>query len=176
MLQEQEVSQNDIDRALASIQQKGISHSTKPVLQVNIERIQQAQNGGFPKNMSHSRLEPRQAFNDAQESMLRSQGYQDHYILKHYPKYLHRRNLSAAFDPDQNPAKFDPSQNPAGVSDPFVESRQVLTAEAERALITKKPDRDCGPWVDAVHKLEPVADSLGAEDLAMELARSEARV
>ncbi len=177
MLEHQEVTQSDIDRALQSIQQKGVSASTKPVLQVNIDRIQKAQNGGFPMNMHHKTLEPRPAYNDAQLAMLMSQGYQEAYIPRHYPKWMHRRNLSPVFDPSVNPAKFDAAQNPAGVSDPFVESREVKTADAERALLAEKAGRDCSPWVDSVDKLPVVADSAQSEDdLRQQVAMLEGRI
>ncbi len=176
MLQETEVTQNDIDRALQAIQQKGISSSTKPVLQVNIDRIQKAQNGGFPQDMFHATLAPRQAMNEAQEQMLMSQGYKREYIHCTHPKWMHRRNMSAAYDPAKNPDRFDPLKNPMGVGNPFVESRQVGSPEAERKLVTGKNERDCGPWVASVDLIAPMADTPGAEDMRTQLAYSEGQV
>ncbi len=168
MLQETEVTQNDIDRALQSIQQKGISSSTKPVLQVNIDRIQKAQNGGFPQDMFHATLAPRQAFNEAQEQMLMSQGYKREYIHCTHPKWMHRRNSNPKF------INQDAHGNQTG--NPYVESREVKSPAEEHKLVSGKKERNCGPWVTSIDLIEPLADTPGAEDMRTQLAYSEGQV
>lgn len=169
-----EATQAEIDATLAKYAQKGVSNSTKPVLQVNIDAQTRAKNNGFPKDMYHATHKARQAMNDEQETMLISEGYRSTYIPQHYPKFVYRRNLHPKFDPEQRMDLTDEQRN--GMN-PFIESRQVDSENAETLLMLQKVPFDCTAWVSHPDQIEPLPDpALAAIDDSRTIARLEGQI
>jgi hypothetical protein len=149
MITEQsQVSQAEIDRVLARLAVQGIGKSTKPVLGVHQLGMMKARNNGYPLDLYHSELDPRQALNESQEEMLVNQGYGRAYITHQYPKMMFRRNLTGRFRAEiSGDGTHD---RPAGTPDPavdeFVEARQVMDKGAEEKLLKERTPQNCSKW------------------------------
>ncbi len=166
----QQDTQQEIDRVLSRLQQKGIGTSTKPVLWVNQSEMMRARNNGYPKHMHHATLASRQAVNEDQESMLISQGYGPTYIAQAYPKYLYRRNMSDKFGP-----KFSPTGQEDVTFNPYVEERLVKDSREESKIMTQKSPSGCSQWVSVIGLLDPLPDA-AEEDAANSIARLEGQI
>lgn len=134
--------------------------NNKPVLAVNIQALQTAKNGGYPKHMYHERLDAIVAMNEDEERALNTKGYVTHYIAQSYPKWKYRRNMDARFfdqpEPQSNgTVKMVP--NPFG---DYVEAVEVKNEQAETALLKGRAPAKGGKWCDRVTDLEPLPDDL----------------
>ncbi len=165
-------SQEEVDRVLSRLQQKGVGTSTKPVLSVNQHEMMRGRNNGYPKDMHHAQMAPRQALNEDQESMLISQGYQSAYIHHTHPKWLFRRNMNPKFDPEQ---RGDLTQEARNTMNPFVEDRLVKDAREESKLMTQKPPQGCSQWVGSLGLLDPLPDA-PEEDPNNSIARLQGQI
>jgi hypothetical protein len=134
--------------------------NNKPVLAVNVQALQTAKNGGYPKHMYHERLDSIVAMNEDEERALNTKGYVTHYIARQYPKWKYRRNMDARFfdqpEPQSNGSvKMVP--NPFG---DYVEAVEVKDEHAEAALLKRHAPGKAGKWFDKVTDLEPLPDDL----------------
>ncbi len=145
----QQAAQEEIDRVLAKLQQKGVGTSTKPVLQVNIDAMMRAKNNGYPKHLYHATLEARIVVNDDQEAMMVAQGYGPGYKLQHYPKFMFRRNHDDKFNPDLTAV----TRAERDAMNPFVESREVRNNSEENGLLRAKVQNGCSKWVSSFAEL-----------------------
>jgi hypothetical protein len=134
--------------------------NNKPVLGVNIQALQTAKNGGYPRHMYHERLEAIQVLSSDEELAVATKGYVSHYIAHAYPKWKFRRNMDDKFAGyyvavnDGKNQMFVP--NPYGAN---VEGVSVNDAAAEVALMKKKTPASAGPWFDKVTDIEALPDA-----------------
>lgn len=141
----------------------------KPVLAVNIEMLQRAKNGGYPKHLYHATMTPVVALSDKEEQVYFEHGYQANYSHRDFPKWLYRRNTDPRFA--LSASEIDHQHKVGGyLREPFVEAVQVNTKEEETVLIKKAKPSTAGPWEDAITDLEALPDS-PAEDHEVTIAR-----
>lgn len=146
--------QGEVDRVLARFAQKGISTSTKPVLQINLDRQMLARNNGYPKHMYHAILTPQIVLNDEQEQGIRELGYTEVYVFRSWPAFVFRRNMDPKFKDDD-----------------FVEARQVENqAGLERLRKERKSETAVGDWLPEIVDLVPIAEK-AKEDPLVTIAR-----
>jgi hypothetical protein len=127
--------------------------NNKPVLGVNIQMLQTAKNGGYPKHMYHETLDAIVVLSQEEEQAVATKGYVSHYIPHAYPKWKYRRNMDAKFEA-------------AG----FVEGVEVPNEQAAADLAKKHAPVNAGPWFDKVTDIERLPEAL-AEDPAVTIAR-----
>jgi hypothetical protein len=159
---EQTMSQREVD---ALMQEARMSGKPNAPLTLGIRQIRmmREKNAGYPKHMYHETLEPRIAIDEREENALTQAGYTEQYYHKNYPKFLHRRNMDAKFEPN-----FDRATGLL-TNEPFVESRMVRNPEDEKALRAMKPKKGESPWFEAVAELPPLEEAPD-EDPAVTIA------
>jgi hypothetical protein len=131
----------------------------RPVLGVNIIKMEQAKKGGFPKHMYHETLEAVCDVSTEEEEMaLASKGYVSHYIPQAFPLWLYRRNLDAKFE-----------------AEGFVEAIVVQSEDQMHAITKRKVPKGCSEWAKRVTDLAPIPDG-PEEDPAVTIARLEGQL
>lgn len=150
----------EVEKVLAKFAQKGITN--KPVLAVNLLRMQQLRNDGFPLHMYHETLQPQIVQNESQREALVDMGYGERYIRHNWPAFLFRRNMDKKFDLP-NPSKGDPGD--------FIEAR-VFKSQADLDAESGKraPKTAVGGWVPKVTMLPAIEDG-PSEDPKVTIAR-----
>lgn len=134
------------------------------VLGINIRAMMLAKNNGYPVDMFHENMAPRQAMNAKDESALAQHGYRRQWTAKEYPKALFRRNMAAKFEP-----RFDPATGiQTNIS--FVEERAVRTEKEERELRAMKPAKGQSLWFETLGEIPDIEDG-PAEDPQVTIAR-----
>lgn len=112
------------------------------MLAVDIQALNRAKNGGYPREMYHATMAPRLALNRLQESNLAEAGYGRQYRMHSYPKWLHRRNL-------------DPKME----AQDFMESRLVKTEAEHAALLKQRVPATCEQWVTNAAELSELPEA-----------------
>lgn len=142
-------------------------NTTSPeVLGINIRNMMIARKGGYPVDMYHPDLAPRQALNAKDEAALAQFGYSRRWTAKEYPKAMFRRNMSPKFEP-----RFDPATGiQTNIS--FVEERVVRSEQEERELNAMLVGKGQSKWFAKLDELPPMDDEL-AEDPKIIIARLE---
>jgi hypothetical protein len=150
-------SMKDVEGILRDLS-KG-ERGNPPVLALNNRNLMKARNNGYPLEMYHETLEPVFALNEAQSEKLMAVGYVTHYIPRHYPKVIFRRNEDPKFALRLDPATGEP------LNHEYVEERVVKTAQQHQQLHKEKSPRGCGKWVERltdVEELSAVSDQRSA--------------
>lgn len=140
MTTQEQITLDAIDALNAKCIDPGANNEV--MLSVDIQVLNRAKNGGYPREMYHATMAPRLALNRIQESNLAEAGYRRNYILQSYPKWLHRRNL-------------DPKMEPAG----FMESRLVKTEAEHAALLKQRVPATCEQWVTDAAQLSELPEA-----------------
>lgn len=165
---QQTLSQREVDAFMAEIRTRPKKPAPLP-LAIRQHRMMVEKNAGYPKHMFHASLDPRLALSEEEEEALRQMGYGDQYIPRTYPKFLHRRNMDAKFEPH-----FDPA---TGIlqNEPFVETRLVRSPEEEKVLQLMKPKNGQSDWFDELALLPPIEDG-PEEDPAITIANLQGQI
>lgn len=149
--------------------------NNKPVLGVNVDMLNRAKNGGYPKHMYHENGEPVVALNEDEEQALSRLGYGPYYIKRAFPKIIYRRNMSPRFAITEAEEKRATELGHRVSREPFVEEMTVTSAEEEAELLKKPAARGCSKWVAKITELEPMPED-NAQDSALEIARLKGRL
>jgi|SRR5579859_3203858 len=149
--------------------------NNKPVLGVNVEMMNRAKNGGFPKHMYHENADAIVVMNEDEEQAVSRLGYSPYYIRRQFPKILYRRNMDARFAIGEAEEKRTRELGSFVSREPFVEETTVQNAEQEEALLKRPAAKGCGKWVAKITDLEPLPEET-SEDAALEIARLKGRL
>jgi hypothetical protein len=122
-----------------------------PVLALNNRNLMKARNNGYPMEMYHETNEPVFALTEQQTEKLMAMGYVTHYIPRHYPKAIFRRNLDPKFALRRDQATNEP------LNHEFVEERFVRNEKQHWELKKEKVPKGCGPWVEKLTDVEKLA-------------------
>ena len=162
-----------IDEALRNARMMpGITN--KAVLGVNIQAIQTAKNGGYPKHMYHETGEPVVITNENEEQAMARLGYVTNYIRHAYPRMKFRRNMSPRFAVTED--QIAQQLKTGGVLPPdHVEQITVASEAQDRALTARPTPKGCGKWVDRLDDLEPLPDQ-DPEEAGLTIARLQGRL
>jgi hypothetical protein len=126
-------------------------NSSDPILGVNVQEMQRAKNGGYPRDLYHQTLQPVQVMNRSQEMAMAGMGYVRNYIHRHYPKFMYCRNMAKKFE-----------------ASGFVEERLVHNEAQEHQLLNQK-------WRCSIGELE-APDAPPSEDPKITIARLQGQI
>lgn len=128
------------------------------MLNVNVRKIQQGQQGGYPIDMYHETEAPVFVTSDELEQIYAEHGYRRQYIKQFYPKFVFRRNL-----------------NPEFKGRDWMEEKCVKDEKDEARVRALKRPSGCGPWCNELAELEELP-ARRVESPEVTIARLEAQL
>jgi len=149
--------------------------NNKPVLGVNVDMMNRAKNGGYPKHMYHEREDAVVVMNEDEEQGVSRLGYVAHYIRRTFPKVLFRRNMNERYGVSEAEEKRARELGSFVSREPFVEEMTVRNAQEEEVALKRPAGKGCGKWVELITDLEPLPQD-NSEDAALEIARLKGRL
>jgi hypothetical protein len=161
---DKKAEQDRVRSLLARFDNPGANNA--PVLGINIERMQIAKNGGYPKWLYHREFDAVQVKNMAQEQALADDGYYDGYRHKEWPRQAYRRNWKKEARAIPGTREFEAVPK----FEDFIETRIVDFPAAFEELQSEALPHNCSPWVLNIKDLPNVPDA-DTEDPAVTIAR-----
>ena len=154
---ERALNQKEINELLKTVRNTP-DITNRPVLGVNLDKMERAKNGDYPLHLYHTRLESVMVFSREEEEAVSRHGYTRDYKHREFPCFVFRRHFAP---------KFEASEY---IEERTVQNQEMLDKVVKAPLSNAERLERCSPWVRTVAEL-PELERTTDEDPNVAIAR-----